>query len=86
MLFRSTLLKALKYIDDQNELNPKERSRVVDADGNADVISLDYILEKEDIAEIKEYDLEEIPSRITVSRKVDGSGVYIETGTRIILS
>jgi hypothetical protein blinB_18845 len=81
---KTTLLKALKYIDDQNELNPKERSRAVEADGNANVISLDYILEKEDTAEIEEYDLEEIPGRITVSRKLDGSGVYIETGTRII--
>jgi len=74
---KTTLLKAMRFLNDNQELSPKERARASDVKGNDSIITTSYVLEKDDLKSIDQFDLEEQPKLMTASRKADGGGVYM---------
>ncbi len=72
---KTTLLRALAYVDAADALSPAERSRasagVTDA---TPVVSLRYRVSDEDRREVADLDLEEAPREFCVSRRADGQG------------
>lgn len=72
---KTTLLKALAYVDASDALAPAQRSRA--STGIADstpVVSLRYRVSDEDRKELEDLELEETPIEFSVSRRADGDG------------
>jgi len=72
---KTTLLKALAYVDASEALPPAQRSRA--SDGILDstpVVSLRYRVTDEDRKEVEHLELEEGPAEFYVSRRADGQG------------
>ena len=72
---KTTLLKALAYVDASDALAPAQRSRA--STGIADstpVVSLRYRVSDEDRKELEDLELEEAPIEFSVSRRADGDG------------
>lgn len=70
---KTTLLKALAYIDNGASLSVSERSRGLDIQDDHTVVRVQYILDDEDLAVVKDLDLEEAPTSIWLSRTAAGS-------------
>ncbi|QSR32336.1 hypothetical protein CFI00_17960 [Nocardioides sp. S5] len=72
---KTTLLKALAYVEASEALPPAQRSRA--SAGVADstpVVSLRYRVSDEDRKELEDLGLEEAPTEFFVSRRADGDG------------
>lgn len=72
---KTTLLKALAYVDSSDALAPAQRSRA--STGIADstpVVSLRYRVSDEDRKELEDLELEDAPTEFFVSRRADGDG------------
>ena len=72
---KTTLLKALAYVDASDALAPAQRSRT--STGVADstpVVSLRYRVSDEDRKELEDLELEDTPIEFFVSRRADGDG------------
>lgn len=72
---KTTLLKALAYVDASDALAPAQRSRA--STGVADstpVVSLRYRVSDEDRKELEDLELEDTPNEFFVSRHADGDG------------
>lgn len=72
---KTTLLKALAYVDASDALAPAQRSRA--STGIADstpVVSLRYRVSDEDRKELEDLELEDTPIEFFVSRRADGDG------------
>lgn len=72
---KTTLLKALAYVDASDALAPAQRSRA--STGIADstpVVSLRYRVSDEDRKELEDLELEDSPIEFFVSRRADGDG------------
>lgn len=65
---KTTLLRALAYIDNGATLSPPERSRGMDVPNNATVVRVQYLLDDDDRASVEQLDLEELPRAIWLSR------------------
>ncbi|GAB3608347.1 hypothetical protein GCM10027414_04720 [Humibacter ginsengiterrae] len=70
---KTTLLKALAYIDNGAALSVPERSRGMDVPDSHTVVRVQYILDKADLKAIEQYQLEEPPTSIWLSRTAAGS-------------
>ncbi|MEX2498921.1 MAG: AAA family ATPase [Wenzhouxiangellaceae bacterium] len=72
---KTTLLKALAYVEASDALPPAQRSRAAESvsDGTQ-VVSLRYRVDYEDRKELENLDLQKIPSEFYVSRRADGVG------------
>lgn len=72
---KTTLLKALAYVDAADALTPAERSRAsVNVADSTAVVSLRYRLNDSDRASLQEFELHEAPTEFWVSRRADGDG------------
>lgn len=71
---KTTLLRALAYIDDSKTLSMPERSRDMDVADDATVVKVQYLLDDEDRASVVELDLEEAPLSIWLSRTAGFGG------------
>lgn len=65
---KTTLLRALAYIDNKTSLSVAERSRRMGIADDHRVVRVQYILDEADLASIEEYDLQEPPTSIWLSR------------------
>lgn len=71
---KTTLLRALAYMSNGLALSPSERSRGMDVADDTTVVRVRYVLEEADKAQTAEFDLEEVPEGISLSRKAaDGT-------------
>lgn len=70
---KTTLLKALAYIDNGATLSVAERSRGLDIQDNHTVVRVQYILDKQDVALVAGLHLEESPTSIWLSRAAAGA-------------
>lgn len=79
---KTTLLKALAYIDNGKALTVTERSRGLEADvaDNHVVVKVQYLLDDKDRAEVVGLDLEDVPKALWLSRTA-GPG---ETMTEVL--
>ena len=71
---KTTLLKALAYIDNGGSLSVAERSRGMDVPDSHTVVRVQYILDEDDIATVDDLELEEAPKSIWLSRPAAGGG------------
>lgn len=71
---KTTLLKALSYVDASAALAPAQRSRASTIADSIPVVSLRYRLNDDDRTEVEEFELEEAPTELWVSRRADGEG------------
>lgn len=69
---KTTLLKALAYIDNGATLSVSERSRGLNVPDNHTVVRVQYILDPDDLAAVAEFQLEEQPTSIWLSRTAAG--------------
>lgn len=72
---KTTLLRALAYVDASDSLAPSQRSRA--STGIADstpIVSLRYRVSDEDRKELEDLELEDAPTEFFVSRRADGDG------------
>lgn len=83
---KTTLLKALSYLDSETDLSPIYRSRAIDSSGDYTVIEARFELEKKDVDQIKDLNLHQLPKMMRVSRTAAGGGVRIGYDTDIRLS
>ncbi|MGF2948211.1 AAA family ATPase [Microbacterium alcoholitolerans] len=65
---KTTLLRALAFIDNRATLSASERSRHLNVPDDATVVSVQYLLDKEDQSSVVEFDLEDAPTSIWLSR------------------
>lgn len=72
---KTTLLKALAYIDDGSTLPLTSRSRAIPVADTDEVVRVQYVLDKDDQEAVKEFDLEELPSDLWLSRTAAGGGI-----------
>ncbi|WP_339619562.1 AAA family ATPase [uncultured Salinibacterium sp.] len=73
---KTTLLKALAYIDNGKSLSVTERSRSTTPINDSDVVvSTYYLLDDVDRAEVEEFDLQEPPKALRLSRSAAGASV-----------
>lgn len=72
---KTTLLKALAYVDSDDALAPAQRSRaLMDLPDSTPVISLRYRLSENDRGALREFELQDAPTEFWVSRSADGDG------------
>lgn len=72
---KTTLLKALAYVDGDQSLEPAQRSRALPSvPDSTPITSLRYRVSDVDRAELKQFDLAEVPTEFFVSRRADGKG------------
>jgi predicted ATP-dependent endonuclease of OLD family len=69
---KTTLLNALAYIDNEKTLAPTERSRGMDISDSEVVVRVKYLLDEDDRTSIAEFDLEEQPTAVWLSRTATG--------------
>lgn len=69
---KTTLLKALAYIDNGATLSVAERSRGLDIQDNHTVARVQYILDEQDVAVVADLQLEQPPTSIWLSRTAAG--------------
>jgi ABC-type transport system involved in cytochrome c biogenesis ATPase subunit len=69
---KTTLLRALAYIDNGATLSVAERSRGQNIQDNHTVVKVQYILDKQDVAVVADLDLQEPPTSIWLSRSAAG--------------
>lgn len=74
---KTTLLRALSYVESDAPLDLAQRSRALDTSGDDEVIRLRYLLEDHDRAALKDLDLREDPIEFNVSRLASGRSVRI---------
>lgn len=80
---KTTLLKALAYIDSGDNLPPGERSRHLDEVPDAtNVATLHYLLAPDDLVELESFELEESPSMLLVSRDASGGDPLLHISPR----
>ena len=72
---KTTLLKALAFVDGDQGLEPAQRSRALSSvPDSTPIASLRYRVSDVDRAELKQFDLAEAPTDFFVSRRADGQG------------
>ncbi|MCO1337429.1 hypothetical protein BJH93_00730 [Kocuria polaris] len=72
---KTTLLKALAYVDESGTLTPAERSRAsVSVADSTPVVSLRYRISDKDRERLEDLGLDEAPTEFFVSRSADGRG------------
>ncbi|MHA3723013.1 AAA family ATPase [Leucobacter sp. HY1910] len=71
---KTTLLKALAYIDNKKVLAPSERSRQMNVADDATVVRVRYLLDDEDRASVEELELQEAPRVLWLSRTAGTAG------------
>ncbi len=70
---KTTLLKALAYIDNGAALSVSERSRGVDVPDSHTVVRVQYILDQDDLSVVSDFQLEEPPASLWLSRTAGGA-------------
>lgn len=70
---KTTLLKALAYIDNGATLSVAERSRGMNIQDGHTVVRVQYILDDDDRAEVENLGLEEAPTSVWLSRTAAGA-------------
>ncbi|MFT2707110.1 AAA family ATPase [Clavibacter zhangzhiyongii] len=70
---KSTLLKALAFIDNKASLGVTERSRGANISDDAVVVQVQYILEESDVDLVSKFNLEQQPQHIWLSRTATGA-------------
>jgi energy-coupling factor transporter ATP-binding protein EcfA2 len=76
---KTTLLKALAFLNRTDALGPIERSRAGDVTGETEIVEVKFALDDQDRLSLKNLDLEELPRIMYASRKADGGAVWIHT-------
>lgn len=72
---KTTLLKALAYVEASDALPPAQRSRASESVSDAtQVVTLRYRVDDDDRKELHSLELKETPSEFYVSRRADGEG------------
>ncbi|PVW06511.1 hypothetical protein DEA06_03085 [Microbacterium sp. Gd 4-13] len=74
---KTTLLKALAYVDNGGALAPFERSRGMDVADDAVVVRVQYVLDDDDRSEVENYDLEEAPRVLWLSRTAGTGATHL---------
>lgn len=86
---KTTLLKALSYIETDEALELKSRSRAGQVDESTEIVRFRYLLDEEDRSGLRDLDLLEDPKEFRVSRSAGGK-LQLETepplrkGTRFL--
>ncbi|KQZ84135.1 hypothetical protein ASD56_08970 [Microbacterium sp. Root166] len=75
---KTTLLRALAYVDNGATLTASERSRGMNVDDSATVVRVQYLLNEGDVAAVEAFDLEDVPQSIWLSRAA-GDGTVRES-------
>lgn len=75
---KSTLLKALAMSGTGDALSPPERSRGAEVPDATRFVTLYLTLEQDDVDLLSDLPLNELPARMTVSRRADGGAPTIE--------
>ena len=70
---KTTLLRALAYINNGLTLSPSQRSRGMDVADDSTVVCVQYLLDDADKTRTVKFDLEEAPNAISLSRKAADS-------------
>ncbi|NLB48121.1 MAG: AAA family ATPase [Microbacteriaceae bacterium] len=71
---KTTLLKALAYIDNEKVLSVSERSRGVDVADVSTVVRVQSLLDDEDRSAVEHLELQEAPRAMWLSRTAGGGG------------
>lgn len=71
---KTTLLKALAYVEASGAMAPAQRSRSDNISDATPVVSLRYLVSDENREELADLELEEAPTDFYVSRRADGEG------------
>jgi hypothetical protein len=74
---KTTLLKALAHIDNNQPLNVVERSRAITVPDNARIVVANFSLDDDDRSAVVDLDLEEAPKTISVTRTAGGGAIQI---------
>ncbi len=69
---KTTLLKALAFLDVDEELPAAARSRAMTVDDDTVIVSVKYVLDDLDRAQVADFDLAESPTSLMVSRTASG--------------
>jgi predicted ATP-dependent endonuclease of OLD family len=72
---KTTLLDALAYVNDGSALPLTSRSRAITVTDTDEVIRVQYLLDKGDQEAVKEFDLEDLPSVLWLSRTAAGGDI-----------
>ncbi len=75
---KTTLLKALAYLNGGSVLSTIERSRFKDIGDDISIIKVKFALEEEDRISIEKFELRETPLTIFASRRASGANVELE--------
>lgn len=75
---KTTLLRALAYADRGGDMPLAQRSRSADVPDQTPIVSLRYLLSKEDQAAVVELDLAEPPTEVRVSRRAGGGNPVVQ--------
>jgi ABC-type transport system involved in cytochrome c biogenesis ATPase subunit len=75
---KTTLLKALAYADRGGDMPLAQRSRSAGVPDQTPIVSLRYLLSKEDQAAVVEFDLAEPPTEVRVSRPASGGNPVVQ--------
>ncbi|NMM22397.1 MAG: AAA family ATPase [Phycicoccus sp.] len=76
---KTTLLRALAYVDNQATLRPHERSRNMNVSDDATVVRVQYLLDERDQKHVAEFGMEEPPTSLWLSRTAAGTSGIIKT-------
>lgn len=69
---KTTLLKALAYLNNDGPLPHNSKSRNGSVDDYTETVSVDYVLDDADRDAVKDFDLQELPQRMVVTKRVNG--------------
>lgn len=86
---KTTLLRALAYIDNRKTLSMSERSRGMDVSDDATVVKVQYLLDDDDRESVKEFNLQDEPRSIWLSRTAgvsDSPTVTVEPSPRKLIT
>lgn len=74
---KTTLLRALAYVDNGGTLAASERSRGIDVADDATVVRVQYLLDDDDRAAVEEHDLEDAPQSLWLSRTAGTGATHL---------
>lgn len=74
---KTTLLKALAYVEAQEALSMPERSRAVGVEDTTQTIRLNFVLDEADQEALKDIELQEPPRSMWVVKKADGTAAAV---------
>lgn len=83
---KTTVLRALSHVDDQNPVPLPQRSRATEVSDDTRTIQFDYVLDQSDHDALVDLDLNELPTRAKIARNASADRLTVDLMPRPVKS